>query len=70
MSNTLLRVAAAVGPSASWIAIFCAAVVAVFVLCIGIAIWATMHAPDDKQRNVRYQIFHDLLELFRRGRGR
>ena len=68
MVNTLIHLAAAVGPSASWIAEFCAAVVAVFVLYVGIAIWATFHAPDDQQRQVCYQIFRDLLDLFRRGR--
>jgi hypothetical protein len=70
MFATLLRVSAAVGPSASWIAIFCAAVMAVFVLYVGVAIWATLRAPDDAQRQVCYQIFRDLLDLFRRGRDR
>ena len=70
MLDTLLRVPAAVGPSAIWMAKFCAAVVAVFVLYVGIAIWATLHAADPEQRKVRYQIFRDLLDLFRHGRGR
>jgi len=70
MLTTLLRVYAAVGPSASWIAKFCAVVMAVFVLYVGIAIWATLRATDSDQRQVRYQIFRDLLDLFRRGRDR
>lgn len=70
MLTILFRVAAATGLSANWVAKFCAAIVAVFVLYIGIAIWATLHADDDEQRNVRYQIFRDLLDLFRHGRDR
>ncbi len=70
MLNTLLRVPAAVGPEAAWIAKFCAVVVAVFVLYIGIVIWAALHTADPRQQKIRYQIFRDLLDLFRRGRGR
>jgi hypothetical protein len=70
MFTTLLRVSAGVGPSAIWITKFCAAVVAAFVLYVGVAIWATLHSSDPEQRKIRYQIFRDLLDLFRRGRGR
>jgi hypothetical protein len=70
MFNTLIHVSASAGPSATWIAKFCAAVVAVFVLYVGIAIWATLHAADSEQQKVRYQIFRDLLDLFRHGRSR
>ena len=70
MLNTLLHAPAAIGPSAIWITRFYAAVVAVFVLYIGIAIWATLRAVDPGQRKVRYQIFRDLLDLFRRGSDR
>ena len=70
MLELLLRLLAEVGPSATWIAKFCAAVVAVFVLYVGIAIWATIVTRDPEQRNVRYQVFRDLLELFRRRRRR
>jgi hypothetical protein len=66
----LIHVLAALGPGTFWVAKFCAAVVAVLVLYVGIAIWATLHAPDPEQRKVRYQIFRDLLDLFRRGSGR
>jgi hypothetical protein len=68
MFNTLLRIPAVLG-AATWILMFCAAIVAVFVLYIGIAIWATLRATDPEQRNVRYQIFRDLLDLFRRRRN-
>jgi hypothetical protein len=70
MFTTLLRVSAAAGPSASWLAKFAAAAIAVFVLYIGIAMWATLRAADADQRKVRYQVFRDLLDLFRRGRDR
>jgi hypothetical protein len=70
MFTTLLRTSAAIGPSVSWIADFCATVIAVFVLYVGIAIWATLYAADPDQRKIRYQIFRDLLDLFHRGRDR
>ena len=70
MFTVLLRVSAAVGPSAIWIAKFSAAAVAVFILYIGYLIWATLHTSDTDQRQVRYQIFRDLLDLFRHGRDR
>jgi hypothetical protein len=70
MFTTLLRVSAAVGPSAIWIAKFCAVVMVVFVLYIGVVIGATLHAADAEQRKVRYQIFRDLLDLFRRGNSK
>jgi hypothetical protein len=68
MLDSLFRTLADLGPGASWIATFCAAVVAVFVMYIGIAIWATLRASDPDERKIRYQIFRDLLDLFRRGR--
>jgi len=60
----MLRVIAEVGPGAMW---FCAAVVAVFVLYVGVALFATLRASDEQQRNVRHELFRDLLSLFRRG---
>jgi hypothetical protein len=62
--DMLLRTAAELGPTAKWLAIFFAAVTAVFVLYVGIALWAVLRKPD----NIRYQVFHDLLDLFRRGK--
>lgn len=66
----LLRMLAEVGPSAIWVAKFYAAVVAVFVLYVGIALHATLRARGPEQQQVRYQAFRDLLELFRRRRRR
>ena len=46
MVAELLRLMAVIGPQVIWVFIFIAAIVAVFVLYIGIAIWATLRAPD------------------------
>jgi hypothetical protein len=70
MFEMLVRAVTDLGPDALWIAMFCAVIVAVFVLYIGIAMWATIRAPDPQARKIRYQMFHDLLDLFRRRRDR
>jgi hypothetical protein len=64
--DTLLRMLAEVGPRAIWLVIFFAAVVAVFVAYVGVALWATLRASDPEQQKLRYQVFRDLLGLFRR----
>ena len=69
MLAELLRLLAELGPGVKWVFIFIAAIVAVFVIFTGIALWATLRAKDTEQQKIRYQVFHDLLELFRR-RGR
>jgi hypothetical protein len=68
--DVLLRLLADAGPAIRWITIFVAATVAVFVLYIGIAMYATLLARDSQEQRIRYRIFHDLLELFTRGRHR
>jgi hypothetical protein len=68
LTEVLLRLSAEVGPSAAWAMMFIAAVIAVFVLYVGVAILATLCAKDPEQSKVRYQIFHDLLGLFDRRR--
>jgi hypothetical protein len=68
--DVLLRMSAELGPVANWIAIFIAAVIAVFVLYLGIALHAVLRASDKEQREVRYQVFRDLLHWFDRGRRR
>jgi predicted small integral membrane protein len=68
MLDVLLRLSATVGPMAVWIMIFLAAIVAVFVLYIGIAMWAALRARDPEQRQVSYQVFRDLRDLFLRGK--
>ena len=47
---------------------FYSAFVAVFVLYVGIALRAVLRAPNDEQRQVRYQMFRDLLDLFHYGK--
>lgn len=66
MLEMLLRTLAELGPTARWLAIFFAAVVAVFMLYVGIALHAVLSATDAEQRKVRYEVFKDLLGLFRR----
>lgn len=68
MLDVLLRLLAELGPAAMWLAIFIAAVVAIFVLYLGIALFAVLRATDPDQRKVRYRVFRDLLNLFRRGK--
>lgn len=60
----LLRSVVEVGTAASWIAIFVAAVITVFVAYVGIAMHAVYRASDPGQRMIRYEVFHDLLQLF------
>jgi Gpi18-like mannosyltransferase len=66
----LLRVLMKVGPAAAWFSFFMAAVIAVFVLYTGIALWAVLRPCDQHERDVRYQVFRDLLGLFRHGKQR
>jgi cytochrome b subunit of formate dehydrogenase len=63
----LVRLLAEIGPGVIWVFIFIAAIVAVFVIFTGIALWATLRAKDTEQQQIRYQVFHDLLDLFGRG---
>ncbi len=64
----LLRLLAAVGPKAVWLAVYFACLVGVFVLYLGIAMWLTLRARDPEQRQIRYQVFRDLRDLFIRGK--
>jgi hypothetical protein len=62
----VLRILAEVGPETTWAIVFSTAFIAVFVLYVGIALVATLRARDPQQQTIRYQVFRDLLELFRR----
>ena len=68
MVAEFLRVMAEIGPQVAWVFIFIAAMMAVFVLYVGIALWVTLRAKDPRQQKISYQVFRDLLDLFRRGR--
>jgi predicted small integral membrane protein len=63
MQSVLLQLANASGRAAVWALILLAAVVAAFLLYIGIALYSVLRAPDREQREVRYQMFRDLLNL-------
>ena len=60
----VLSVLTKVGPTAAWLTSFIAAVIAVFVLYIGIALWAVLRPCDRHERDIRYRVFRDLLDLF------
>ncbi len=68
MLAELLRLLAEIGPGAIWVLFFIAAVIAVFVLYVGIALVAALLAKDPEQQKVRCKILRDLLWLFRRRR--
>ena len=68
--ETLFRLLAELGPKAFWIVVIIGGLAAVFVLYIGIAMQAALRARDPQQQQLRYQVFHDLLELFLRGKRR
>jgi hypothetical protein len=51
--DALLRTGAELGPMATWLVIFFAAVVAVFVLYVGIALHAVLRASDEAH-NVKF----------------
>jgi hypothetical protein len=68
MLDTLLRALAELGPTTKWFVVFFAAIVALFALYVGVALWAVLKAPDKEQRTVRYEVFRDLLGLFKRGK--
>jgi hypothetical protein len=63
----LFRVLAELGSGATWFLGCITAVVAVFVLYIGVVLVATLRAGDEERRKVCYDMFRDLLGLFRRG---
>jgi hypothetical protein len=61
----LRHVVGAAGPVAAWGTEFCAITIAIFVLYVGIAMVAVLRADDVDKAEIRYRVFHDLLELFR-----
>lgn len=65
MQALLLRLADTAGLAIGWILIFLAAIVAVFVLYVGIVLCSVLRASVQEQRQVRYQIFRDLLDFIR-----
>ena len=66
MPEVCLQAFAQLSPAATWFASFCAAVIAVFMLYVGIVLRAVLRASDRDERQLLYEIFRDLLDLFRR----
>jgi hypothetical protein len=66
MSEGVLRALAEAGPQARWIAMFFGGIVGALTLYLGIAMIAAIRAKDEPSREVRYRIFRDLVDLFRR----
>ena len=65
MQALVIRLLESAGPMIGWISVFAAVVVMVFVLFVGVALWAVLRPSSDEQQKVRYQVFRDLLDLFR-----
>ncbi len=65
MLEVVLRQLVEMGP---WALVFAAVMVAVFAVYVGIAMIATVASRDPRRTKVRYQVFRDLLDLFRRRR--
>ena len=63
-----LHLLAEIGPGGHLGFIFIAAIVTAFVFYIGIVLWALLRTKDVQQQKIRYQVFRDLLDLFRRGK--
>ncbi|WP_396454776.1 hypothetical protein [Actinomadura sp.] len=63
--EVILRVLAEFGPAADWIAKFAAAVITALIIYLGLALVAVLRAEPDNA-NIRYRVFRDLLDLFRR----
>ena len=60
----LLRTLAELGSATNSIAFFCALIAVAFVVYIGITLWITLRTSDPERREIRYQMFTRLLDLF------
>ena len=65
MLEILLRLEAVAGPAAIWITVFCAAVIASVLIFIKNAMQAIFDATEPWQQQILYQVFRDLIDLFR-----
>jgi NADH:ubiquinone oxidoreductase subunit 6 (subunit J) len=68
VEGLLFHLVAAAGPAAARAASFSAAVIAAFVVYVGIAMVVVLGTDDVRKAEIRYRVFRDLLGLFRRGR--
>ena len=66
MESLLRHVMASAEPAVAWGAGFSAVVIAVFVVYVGIAMVVVLRTDDERKAEIRYRVFRDLLEVFRR----
>lgn len=66
MEGLLFYLVASTGPTAALAAGFSAAVIAAFVVYVGIAMVVVLRTDDVRKAEIRYRVFRDLLGLFRR----
>jgi hypothetical protein len=62
--EVLISAIAELGPAAIWIAGLVAAVIAAFVIYLGLALIAVLRSRPANE-NIRYKVFRDLLTLWR-----
>ncbi len=65
MLDILNHMLVELGPGAAWLAALLALVVIVLVFYLGVALRATLRAQDPQKQQLCYQLFRDLLELFK-----
>lgn len=70
MQSILSDLPALLGSGATWMAMIAALVVVVLLLYLGIALRATLRAEDPQKAKLCYQLFRDLIDLFRSARPR
>lgn len=59
-----------IGYQTGWLVAYFACLIGVFVLYLGIAMWATLRTRDPEQQKIRYQVFRDLRDMFLGGKHR
>jgi hypothetical protein len=69
MLEIFLRLQSEIGSGATWAGVILGAVVAAFVVYVGVIITAMLIVKDRDKLRLLYRVFRDLVELFRfRGR--
>ena len=69
MLEIFLRLQSEIGSGATWAVLFVAAVVAAFVVYVGVIIAAILIEEKPEKLSVLYRVLRDLLDLFH-SRGR
>jgi hypothetical protein len=65
---TVQELLVTLGPAASWLVVFIAVVVAVFVLYVGLAVVVALFHRDEKARKQAASVLRMLLQAVLRGR--